>query len=81
MDYINVSSLISEFKKASLNAQITAMHRLIYSLDDVIVVPTLERCLWKLYGDGKLPAKLHEEVMSKIRKIPNNKFRKNVYTN
>lgn len=78
---INVDSIILEFKSASPNAQVTAMHRLLYSLEDRVVASSLERCLWKLYSDGKLPAKLHEEVMSKLRKIPNNKFRKNVYTN
>lgn len=81
MDSINVPALILEFKKASANAQVTAMHRLINSLDDRIVISSVERGLWKLYRDGRLPARLHEEVMSKIKKLPNSKFRKNVYTN
>jgi hypothetical protein len=76
MDSINVPTLILEFKKASPNAQVTALHRLIYSLDDEVVVPVLERCLWKLHNDGIAPAKLHTEVMAKLTLIPNSKFKK-----
>ena len=74
---INIDLIIQEFKSASDNAQVTAMHRLLNSLEDKIVIPSVERGLWKLYRDGWLPARLHEEVMSKIKKIPNSKFIKN----
>lgn len=72
MNSIDVPSLVSEFEKASPNAQVTALHRLIYSLDDAVVVTVLERCLWKLHNTGKAPARLHNDVMSRL----NSKFRK-----
>jgi hypothetical protein len=72
---INVNDLILEFKKATPNAQVTALHRLVHVLNDSVVLALLERCLWKLHSTGKVPSMFHKQVMDTINEYKSNSLK------